>query len=183
MLGIRKYKGVAIDLFQGDITTFSCNVMVNAANSALAGGSGVDGAIHRVGGPSILAECHKIGGCPTGGAVVTGAGDLPASHVVHAVGPVWQGGTAGEALLLAAAYKASLAHVVKLGLRHVAVPALSTGAYGYPLQPAAKIAIDAAADFLDEVPETGALRRITFVLFSGEIYRLFQEALFERFPE
>ena len=183
MLGIRKYKGVAIDLFQGDITTFSCDVMVNAANSALAGGSGVDGAIHRVGGPTIMEECRKIGSCAAGDAVVTGAGKLPASHVIHAVGPIWRDGASDEDKVLASAYKASLAHVMRLGHRHVAIPALSTGAYGYPVGAAARVAIGAVADFLDATPDSGKMRRITFVLFAGDIYKRFQEALFERFPE
>jgi O-acetyl-ADP-ribose deacetylase (regulator of RNase III) len=183
VLGIRQYKRVAIDLFQGDITTFSCDVMVNAANSALAGGSGVDGAIHRAGGTIIMDECRKIGGCAPGEAVVTGAGNLPASHVIHAVGPIWRDGAGDEDKVLASAYKAALAQVVRLGHRHVAMPALSTGAYGFPVAEAAKVAINAVAEFLDAMPDSGNMRRITFVLFSGDIYRLFQEALFARFPE
>jgi O-acetyl-ADP-ribose deacetylase (regulator of RNase III) len=143
--------------------------MVNAANEALAGGGGIDGAIHRVGGPSLLAECRQHGRCPTGGAVATGAGDLPAKWVLHAVGPRWAGGSQGEADLLARAHDACLHLAEERGARHVAFPAISTGVYGYP--------VDAAGD------GKTAVRRITFALFSKEHYRAFQDVLFATFPE
>jgi O-acetyl-ADP-ribose deacetylase (regulator of RNase III) len=121
-----------IDLVQGDITKEDVDAIVNAANEALAPGGGVCGAIHRRGGPSIAEECQRIGHCPTGGAVATTAGDLPARFVIHAVGPVWRGGGAGEPELLASAYRSSLEEAVRVGARSVAFPAISTGIYGYP---------------------------------------------------
>ena len=185
MLGLRHYRGVALDLYQGDLTQFVCDAMVNAANSQLAGGGGVDGAIHRVGGPVILDECRRLGGCPPGQAKATTAGALPAKWVIHAVGPVWEGGGQGEPALLAAAYHAALAEAARLGARHVAFPALSTGVYGYPWGPAAEVALTAAKDWIDarSPGRETSVRRITFVLFSLDHYHLFQETLFRLFPE
>ena len=182
MLGIRHHRNVAVDLYQGDITAFVCDAMVNAANAALAGGGGVDAAIHRVGGPLVMADCRRVGSCPTGSAVITTAGDLPCRYVIHAVGPVWQGGEAGEAGLLHSAYKAALQLGVDHQLRHLALAAISTGAYGYPLAAAAEIAITAVRDSIEESPNS-AVKRITFVVFSAEVYRSFQDALFRNFPE
>jgi O-acetyl-ADP-ribose deacetylase (regulator of RNase III) len=184
MLGLRHHRGVAIDLFQGDITAFACDAMVNAANESLLGGAGVDGAIHRAGGPEILAACRTLGGCPTGGAVATTAGRLPARYVIHAVGPVYRGGGAGEGDLLRSAYAKSLAVAAGLGIRHVSFPAISTGAYGYPVAPAAEIALGAVKAFAEgPVEERGAVGRVTFVLFSLPHYHVFQETLFRLFPE
>src|SRR6476646_10176749 len=132
---------VTLRLVEGDITRQPADAIVNAANEGLLGGGGVDGAIHRVGGPSIMEECARIGGCPTGSAVVTGAGKLPARHVIHTVGPIWQGGRKGEADLLAKAYASSLMKASELGLRSIVFPSLSTGAYGYPLTEAARVAM------------------------------------------
>ncbi len=153
--------GGALELVDGDITAQSVDAIINAANAQLAGGGGVDGAIHRAGGPSIMEACRKIGGCPTGSAVATTAGDLPARQVIHAVGPVYHGGRQGEAMLLAAAYNAAFSLAAEMGLRRVASPALSTGAYGYPMEEAAVIATKSAAAFL----ESGQLDLVRFVLW------------------
>ncbi|MFW7381805.1 MAG: O-acetyl-ADP-ribose deacetylase [Oligoflexus sp.] len=180
MLGIRRYRSVAIDLFQGDITSFVCDAMVNAANESLAGGGGVDGAIHRAGGPTILEECRQIGRCPTGQAVKTNAGQLPAKILIHAVGPRWRGGEEGEADLLASAYQTSLQLAIESACEHIAFPSISTGVYGFPIDQAAGLAMDAIKDFLDQ---QNSFRRITFVQFSLDDYKVYQQALFHSFPE
>ena len=181
MLGIRHYHGTAIDLWQGDITGFQCDGMANAANQNLAGGGGVDGAIHRVGGPVIMDACKQLGGCPVGSAVATVAGDLPATTVIHAVGPVWSGGNAGEPELLLSAYKSVWALAEEHSLRHVATPSLSTGAYKYPVELAASIAMQSIKEYFT-TPKRSP-QRITFVLFNREHYQSFQTALFQMFPE
>ncbi len=181
MLGLRHYRGTAIDLFQGDITSFVCDAMVNAANSSLRGGGGVDGAIHLVGGPSILEECVQIGSCETGQAVITTAGLLPARHVIHTVGPMWRGGQEREAELLQSAYQNSLLLAAEWKLLHVAIPSISTGIYAYPVTEAAKIAMQTIRGFCETKPK--ALRRITLVLFDGDTYKAYQKALFTTFPE
>lgn len=130
-----------IRIWQGDITILSVDAIVNAANSSLLGGGGVDGAIHRAAGPGLLAECRQIGGCPTGEARLTAGHDLPARHVIHTVGPVWQGGAQGEDDLLASAYRASLDLARAHGLASIAFPAISTGIYGFPAERAARIAV------------------------------------------
>lgn len=163
-----------IILVQGDITEEESDAIVNAANSSLAGGGGVDGAIHRAGGPAIMAECRAIGGCPPGQAVITTAGNLRARYVIHAVGPIYQGGTKGEEALLASAYLSSLKLAEARGLKSISFPAISTGAYGYPLQEAARTALACAVSFLkgDTVIET-----IRFVLFDRETYEVFSAEL------
>ena len=157
-----------IEVVRGDITLQAVDAVVNAANSGLLGGGGVDGAIHRVGGPQILEECRAIratsGRLPTGQAVITTAGRLPARFVIHTVGPVWGGGGAGERALLASAYRTSLELAAERGLRSVAFPSISTGAYGYPLQQAAAVAVRAARDFVRAHPS--ALDEVRHVLFS-----------------
>ena len=162
-------------LVDGDITRQPADAIVNAANSALAGGGGVDGAIHRVGGPSIMEECRKIGHCPTGEAVVTGAGRLPARYVIHTVGPVWQGGRRGEAELLARAYAACLLKASELGLRSIVFPSLSTGAYGYPLDEAARVALRTVIGRLQIAP--GGLQSVTFALWGREAMAAYERAL------
>jgi O-acetyl-ADP-ribose deacetylase (regulator of RNase III) len=169
-------------IVQGDITRFAADAIVNAANSALAGGGGVDGAIHRGGGPSIMAELRTTypDGCATGGAVITGAGDLPARWVVHAVGPRWGGGSHGEADLLASAYRASLRLAHEKNVVSIALPAISLGIYGYPLADGAAIAVRTVADHLAG-PTT--IERATFVLFSEPTFRVFAEALARLAPD
>ena len=161
-------------LAEGNITEEETDVIVNAANSRLMGGAGVDGAIHRAGGPSIMAECRKIGGCPTGQAVITTGGNLKARYVIHTVGPVYQGGTRGEADLLRSAYHSSLKLAAVKGLNSIAFPAISTGVYGYPLAEAAHIALKTAVDYLREHDD---LTLIRFILFDRRTYDVFAAAL------
>lgn len=170
----------ALTLVHGDITRIAADAIVNAANEALVGGGGVDGAIHRVGGPAIMADLRTRYGpsrhCPTGSAVITVAGNLPARWVIHAVGPVWHGGGRGEARLLESAYRTSLRLAAEAGARSVTLPSISTGVYGYPLRLAAPIAVAAARDHLaGDTP----IDRITFVLFSADALAAFEEALQE----
>ncbi len=154
-----------IELVQGDITKQEVDAIVNAANESLLGGGGVDGAIHRAGGPTILAESRLLRGCETGDAKATTAGELRARHVIHTVGPVWQGGASGEAELLASCHRRSLEVAAELGCHTVAFPAISTGIYGYPVEPAAEIALRTTAAELERHP---GIERVTFVLFSDE---------------
>jgi O-acetyl-ADP-ribose deacetylase (regulator of RNase III) len=163
-----------IRLAEGDITRFEADAIVNAANSSLLGGGGVDGAIHRAGGPDILAECRLLGGCDTGDAKATTGGRLAARYVVHAVGPVWRGGGNGEAELLASCYRRSIEVADGLGCRSVAFPAISTGIYGYPLELAAEVAVGAAAAALAEHED---VEQVTFVLFDQRAYDAFAAAL------
>ncbi len=161
-----------LELAAGDITQQRVDAIVNAANSGLRGGGGVDGAIHRVGGSSIMAACREIGGCSTGDAVVTGAGDLQARFVIHAVGPVWDGGEHDEPALLASAYRACVARATELAIRSVAFPSLSTGAYGYPFELAAPIALRTLAE---ELPGSG-LTLVRMVLFSSAASEAYSRA-------
>ncbi len=165
-----------IELVQGDITLQEVDAIVNAANSQLAGGGGVDGAIHRRGGPAIIQETNKRypEGCPTGSAVISSAGDLTSKHVIHAVGPVWSGGNRGEAALLASAIRLSLDLAVEHECESIALPALSAGAYRYPLGEAAKVALSAA---IDSLKEHGAPQLVRFVLFDDRALRAFEAAL------
>ena len=169
-----KVNNAVIALVQGDITAEETDAIVNAANSGLRGGGGVDGAIHRAGGPSIMEECRKIGSCPTGQAVVTGGGNLKARYVIHTVGPVYRGGSRGEPGLLKSVYRESLKRVTEKGLTSVSFPAISAGVYGYPLEEEARIALTTAIDYVKDHDE---IRLIRFVLFSRDIYDVFSNEL------
>ena len=160
---------------RGDITAQATDAIVNAANTTLLGGGGVDGAIHRAGGPSIVEECRRLGGCATGDAKLTGAGRLPARHVIHAVGPVYRDGRHGEAELLASAYRRSLEVAMTHGLRSVAFPSISTGAYRFPIAEAAAIALGTVAAVAAE--RQGALELVRFVLFSAADFAVYAQAL------
>jgi len=159
-----------LTIVQGDITGQNTEAIVNAANSSLMGGGGVDGAIHRAGGPIILEECKKIvskeGRLPTGKAVITSGGNLKANYVIHTVGPVWQGGSYEEEELLAGAYKESLKVADKHGLSSISFPSISTGAYGYPLAEAAEVAIKTVVNYLKE--QVSSIKDVVFVLFNQE---------------
>jgi O-acetyl-ADP-ribose deacetylase (regulator of RNase III) len=169
-----------IEAVLGDITTIPADAIVNAANESLAGGGGVDGAIHRAGGPAIMRDLEARYGplgvrrCPTGSAVATVAGDLPARWVIHAVGPVWRGGDRGEPELLGAAYRSALLLAAELGGRTVTFPAISAGVYGYPLREAAAVAVDSVSTALAHAP---GVERVTFVLFSPATRDVFMAAL------
>lgn len=160
-----------LDLLRGDITRQAVDAIVNAANTSLLGGGGVDGAIHRAGGPTILAACRLLGGCATGDAKITTGGQLPARHVIHTVGPVYRDGRHGEPDLLASAYRRSLEVASQHGLRTIAFPSISTGAYRFPIEAAARIAINTVAGYLDDHLDIELVR---FVLFSDadlEVYK------------
>lgn len=173
-----------VRLVKGDITEMKTDAIVNAANSSLMGGGGVDGAIHRKGGPTILEECKKIRatewpqGLPTGKAVITGVGNLKARHVIHTVGPVWRGGNHGEPELLAQAYQNSLRLAVAKGLKTIAFPSISTGAYGYPVEDACRVALKAVKEFLEK---KDALDEVVFVLFSEHALKVYLEEAKEVF--
>jgi O-acetyl-ADP-ribose deacetylase (regulator of RNase III) len=156
---------------EGDITTQEVDAIVNAANTTLLGGGGVDGAIHRAAGPELLAECRALGGCPTGGAKITRGYRLKARWVIHTVGPVWRDGRHGEDELLAYCYRRSLALAVERGLRTIAFPSISTGAYGFPLERAARIAIRECLDFLGRHPDFGQVRLVCFGAQALAVYR------------
>jgi len=159
---------------QGDLTRLDVDAVVNAANTTLLGGGGVDGAIHRAAGPELLEECRGLGGCATGDARATRGYRLPARHVIHAVGPVWRGGGAGEAELLASCYRRSLEVAAGLGLARVAFPCISTGIYGYPLEPAARIAV---ATVRDTTSRRTFRREVVFCCFSAADLRVYEAVL------
>lgn len=165
-----------IEVVQGDITKEKVDAIVNAANNTLLGGGGVDGAIHRAGGPAILEECRKLGRCETGDAKITTAGNMPAKHVIHTVGPVYRDGRHGEPQLLAGCYRRSLEVALEHRLKSVAFPAISCGAYGYPVSEAARVAVTTAADF---VRAHEGIELVRFVLFNPYTRSVFEKALKE----
>ena len=167
-----------IEIVQGDITKEHVDAIVNAANSRLAGGGGVDGAIHRAGGPAIMAECRMLGGCETGDAKITTGGNLPAKHAIHAVGPIYHGGAKGEAEFLASCYRRSLEIAVQNKLKSVAFAAISCGIYGYPVPEAACIALSTVKTFVESHPQIELVR---FVLFSDDVLQTFRHTAEEVF--
>ena len=177
--------GTKLSLIQGDITEQATDAIVNAANSSLMGGGGVDGAIHRAGGPAILDECKGIvarrGRLPTGQAVITTGGNLKAKYVIHTVGPVWRSGGSGEAELLASAYRSSLNVAAENKLASVSFPSISTGAYGYPLEDAARVALNAVVTFLKG--KATAINEVTFVLYGRSALDAYESALKEIMPK
>jgi len=172
---MKRFGSTAVELRQGDITTMAVDAIVNAANSRLAGGGGVDGAIHRAGGSSIMDECRRIGGCPTGSAVITRAGKLRCKHVIHAVAPFYSG-KPDDAALLRSAYATALRIADEHALRSIAFPSLGTGAYRYPIEEAAPIALGTA---IAHAQAGTTLERITFVLFSEPDLALYERVLAE----
>lgn len=164
----------ALELIRGDITTLAVDAIVNAANTSLLGGGGVDGAIHRAAGPGLLEECRALGGCATGDAKITGGHRLPARHVVHTPGPVWRGGTHGEADLLASCYRRAFEVAAAAGCRSIAFPSISTGAYGYPIEEAAPIALRTAREQIARFPQ---FERVIFCLFSERDFQVYTRAL------
>lgn len=163
-----------IKVIKGDITKIHVDAIVNAANSGLKGGGGVDGAIHSAGGPAIMEECRKIGVCPTGEAVITTAGNLPSKFVIHTVGPIWGGGNENEEKLLANAYENSLNLAMENGLKSISFPNISTGVYGFPKDLASSIAIETIRNFLNSQMLT---IEVTFVCFDDENYNLYEKIL------
>jgi O-acetyl-ADP-ribose deacetylase (regulator of RNase III) len=173
-----------LSIVQGDITKQATDAIVNAANSSLMGGGGVDGAIHRAGGRAILEECKQIasrqGRLPVGEAVITTGGNLKAGYVIHTVGPIWRGGSKEEAELLASAYGESLKLAAESGLSSISFPSISTGAYGYPVEEAAEVALASVIAFIQDVT---SLRQVTFVLFDANTHSAYLEALKKLVPE
>lgn len=163
-----------LKIVQGDITTCKTDAIVNAANTSLLGGGGVDGAIHRAAGPELLAECRTLGGCPTGEAKATKAYRLPCRYVIHTPGPIWHGGKADEDLLLASCYRNALAQASALSCKTIAFPSISTGVYHFPLQRAARIAIDTILDYLQAHDE---ITCVTIVCFDAATLSAYQRAL------
>jgi O-acetyl-ADP-ribose deacetylase len=169
-----KNRGSEIEIIQGDITNLDVDAIVNAANTSLLGGGGVDGAIHRTAGPKLLAECRTIGGCRPGEAKITRGYDLPARFVIHTVGPIWRGGKHNEPETLANCYRHSLQLAVENGIKTIAFPAISCGAYGYPISEASQVALKTVRDFL---AADDRIDKVTFVLWDEDIYDAYRQLL------
>lgn len=165
-----------LELVVGDITTLSVDAIVNAANNTLLGGGGVDGAIHRAAGPELLEECRKLNGCPTGEAKITKGYRLPAKWVIHTVGPIWQGGDAGEDELLASCYRSCFRYVQPYGIRSIAFPSISTGAYRFPVERASRIALREIEAYLRQ---DKSLEKVVVVCFNASVYEAYQQSLKE----
>lgn len=163
-----------LELVQGDITKLRVDAIVNAANTSLLGGGGVDGAIHRAAGPQLLKECRAVGGCPVGEARITQGYRLPAKHVIHTVGPIWNGGSKGEDELLRNCYRNCLKLAEQNDVRTIAFPSISTGAYGYPIERASGIAVETVSRYLDEASE---IEEVVFVCFSAADYEIYSAVL------
>lgn len=175
----KQFGDIQIELIQGDITKADVDAVVNAANKELIGGGGVDGAIRRAGGEDVVKECDEIraaqGGCPTGTAVITTGGNLPANHIIHTAGPVWQGGNHEESKLLSSCYKESLLLAAEIGIDSIAFPSISTGIYGYPTEKAANVALQTILELSEntsKIPTT-----IQFILFDDSTYNCYEDAL------
>lgn len=164
----------AIEPCMGDITKLDCDVIVNAANTSLLGGGGVDGAIHRAAGPSLLEECRTLGGCPTGEARITKGYNLPARYVIHTVGPVYSG-KPKDSVLLAGCYRESLNLAIKKKIKTMAFPAISCGVYGYPIEEACKIAVDTVCEFIMQHP---SIQKVLFILFSDSDERVYKDYIY-----
>lgn len=175
-----KYEDTKISLIMGSITDIKVDAVVNAANNTLLGGGGVDGAIHRSGGKVILEQCKKIGGCPTGEAKITTAGNLPSNYVIHTVGPIYSDGKSGEEKLLYNAYYNSLLLGKEYNIKTIAFPSISTGAYNYPVEEAMIIAIKSVMDFINK---EGFVLEIIFVLFNEQDYELYKEYLITKLSD
>ena len=169
------FHGTRLELTRDNIVRLQVDAIVNAANTSLLGGGGVDGAIHRAAGPELLAECRTLGGCPTGQAKITGGHHLPARHVIHTVGPVWHGGARGEPDLLASCYRQSLALAADHNCRTVAFPAISCGVYGYPFEAAAEIALCEVRGFIEE--HAGQFEAVIFCCFDPEVAAVYERLL------
>jgi len=163
-----------IEIISGDITQLKVDAIVNAANNAMCGGGGVDGAIHRAAGSDLLVECRKAGGCKTGAAKITGGYQLPAKHIIHTVGPVWYGGDQGEPQLLASCYRESLKLAVDNQIKSIAFPAISCGAYRYPIGKACAIAVNEVSEFLHEFDE---IEKVVFVCFDAKVEKQLKKAI------
>lgn len=173
LLMTNEINGSLFRIYRGDITEQECDAIVNAANARLAGGGGVDGAIHQAAGPTIMEQCRQIGGCPVGQAVVTSAGELKAKYIIHTVGPMWTGGFENEPELLRSAYEQSLRHAVEHNAESIAFPCISTGAYGFPKDKAAHIAFQTIVDFLNQ---SEAVKEVRVVVFSTSDFKDYEAA-------
>lgn len=169
-----------VEILKADITTLKVDAIVNAANSSLLGGGGVDGAIHRAAGPGLLQECRLLGGCKTGQAKITAGHRLPARHVIHTVGPVWRGGEQGEPELLASCYRSSLSLAARNDIKTIAFPAISCGIYGYPIEQACEIAMNEIIEFLSN---DDSIEKVIFTCFDRDIYRAYVETFEREFGE